>query len=486
MRNRVFRWLAGLVAALPWVGVQAQGDLPLLLGRIEVPALMVSAQQLSGLMEKASPGSSASLGLGIAALSFNPQLRHFDLTKPMVLFLYAMPEEQGGDLEWCFSLGKKSDPVPEVIEEGKNPVHVKDVGERCFVSRVPGLAEVAAMADLPGVTPEDEEQADILVTLWPATGLARHRGLLRQLQGEGAKLLFRRAAGTDPATMAAARLYHLRFRLSEQLLNQVREASVAIRFSADGLILKGTLTPQPESPLEQFAQAQTAGEDDPLMVALPTVPGWAGALHLELTPSLREALVGYFRDLAMESADHLDEKYFAAIRAVADAWTGQATSIEVKVGPEEGVCRLHRLDLGTRQTGLFPATAEGGATMVLDQYPGHPDLHLTIMEAKGEVIVAQQAAAGADLRAVLRQAMTETAAESPLYRGEILFRNRLAREEQGNDTDPEDGQDAVSPAAPGQSECFVKFQPERTTFRIFIPAELLDRVDPRHFKAKVR
>jgi hypothetical protein len=475
-----------MLAVLPWVGVQAQADLPLLLGRIEVPAMMVSAQRLSGLMEQSSPGSSAALGLGIAALSFNPQLQHFDLTQPMVLFLYAMPEAQGGGLEWCFSLGKKSETVPEILEQGKEPVHVKDVGERCFVSRVPGLAEVAAMADLPGVTPEDEEKADILVTLWPATGLARHRGLLRQLQGEGAKLLFRRAAGTDPATMAAARLYHLRFRLSERLLDQVREGTVAVHLAEDGLILKGTLTPQPESPLERFAQAQTASENDPLMVALPTVPGWAGALHLELTSSLRDVLVGYLRDLAMESADHLDEEYFAAVRAVADAWTGQATSIAVKAGPEEGVCRLHRLDLGPGQTGLFPAMGEEGATMVLNQYPGHPDLHLTILEGKGEVIVAQQAPAGADLRAVLRQAMTGTAAETPLYRGEILFRNRLVREAKGNVAAPEEEKDVVPAATPCQSEYFVKFQPEGATFRIFIPAELLDRIDPRNFKSTVR
>jgi len=476
MRKRFFRWLWGLVAALPWVGLQAQADLPLLLGRMEMPALMVSAQRLSGLMEKSSPGSSASLALGIAALSFNPQLQHFDLTKPMVLFLYAMPEEQGGGLEWCFSLGKKSDSVPEVIEEGKNRLHVKDAGERCFVSRVPGLAEVAAMTDLPGPAASPGEEADLVLTLWPATGLERHRTLLRQVQGEGAKLLFRRAAGTGPAAMAAAHIYHLRFRLFERLLDQVREVTVALRLGEDGLACTGALTPLPDTELEVFTLAQTPGEDDPKMVALPEVAGWAGALHLGMTPAVREVLCGYFRDLAMESADHVDKDHLGAVKAVVDAWSGQATSIQATPGAAGEPILVHRLDLGQGQTGLFPE-GEGGGSTRLDQYPGHPELHLTLIETKGEVIVTHYDAAADAIRGILGQAMAGTAAETPLYRGEILFRNRHAEGEMEDGAVP--AGEAIPQPAPEQLECFLKFQPEGTTFRAFIPAGLLDRLDPR-------
>lgn len=436
MKPRLLVWLAW--STLLALGYPVRADDPLLLGRVEIADLATGLPQLAKLLQQVNPDSAELLETGLAAISFNPELKSFDLSKPIVLFLYSCPQELGGNMEWCLSFAKKGPAaVPPQLQSKDGPIQVKEAGDRCYVARLPGLPELTVLADLSGKATSGA--SDLTITWWPATGLERNQQSLQSWRGELARSLFRQADGASPATLRKAQSDQVRLDLAEWLLGQVREITVAIRLGKEELELNLTALPVPGSWLGQLSEAQGEGED-PVAVALPNLPGWAGAVHLHPTAALRQGMMDGLRRLAMELADGIDPEYCAVLTSVIAEWTGQGWFCEVTPDGNDASCLVHHLALATSRNRWILADSDSAAprggvqSRRLTQHQAVPELRLMLFEKEEGIDLIQRAASSRQAKEVRTTVSTALTTEVRLGPGEIQL--ALQPEPKANGQEP--------------------------------------------------
>jgi hypothetical protein len=223
------------------------------------------------------------------------------------------------------------------------------------------------------------------------------------------------------------------------------------------------------------------------MLSLPEQEGWSGAVDLVATPILRRSIVGFMRDLAMESADQADPAYFSVLCSILDAWTGLGRFCEVPGSEGKPSSFIHYLTVKKEDGASILALAEGekgedGSSLFLNQYPNHDELQFRIYESATEVALVQHAESDAAAREALSMS-TKNTIETPLCRGEMFFRKHYGRSTLSEPKETAEGEPTPEETM-GQEKLFsmdysCKFEKRKIQYHCTIPAELLEKINPK-------
>ena len=296
----------------------ADGDFELI-SEIRIPSLMKSAQDLSSLSEKVSPGSSGMIAMSVAALSFSPQMAPFDLTLPIRILGFSSKKGGLNSFEWCLVLESKTGtPLDNNLKNMKKPVHLREIEGKVLLTYSKSLSE--SISSIPK-TEEKESESDvnIILKLYPEKYFSSFPEGLDTFRKEMLRQIMMKR-GREEEDFNEIKFLNIKMGAFEKFLQQCSQFEMDIFFCEDSIKINTEFTPSRGSPTEKFLESQTFGGK--YQKDISDSNDIASCGHLNITNDLKSSILNMTKETLSETSDEVNPDIIDLFSILTDKFSG--------------------------------------------------------------------------------------------------------------------------------------------------------------------
>lgn len=263
------------------------------IGKIEIPSLMTSSQNLSSFAEQIFPGSSAAIGAAVVALSFNPTLKYFDLTKPIQMMIFRQVDNSVEDYNACLILDVKQKTFPKTIKEGSKTVYAKELSGKVVLSY-----DKTILDQVKEIQPANADDIDLKVSFLAENFFSNFRENVKNLKSDIIKDLMEKQKHRND--LEWLKNFSMFLDNLEKILNQCEKIDLNLNFKPEGLKITADFIPGNNSEFKKLANAQ---KDKKTSLKVFPDKDTAGAGNLILTDSTANSISNILKELSIENED---------------------------------------------------------------------------------------------------------------------------------------------------------------------------------------
>ncbi|OGV53485.1 MAG: hypothetical protein A2X45_24440 [Lentisphaerae bacterium GWF2_50_93] len=312
----------------------AEGDFELI-SEIRMPSLMKSAQDLSSLSEKVSPGSSGMVAMSVAALSFSPQMAPFDLTLPIQVLGFSSKKGNSKSFEWCLVLERKKDiPLNNSLKDMKEPVYLKEIGGKGLLTYSKSLSE--SITSIPK-SEEDAIESDpnIILILYPEKYFSSFPEGLETFKNEMIRQIIQKK-GREEEDFNEITFLNLKLGAFENFLRQCGKFEMDISFCEESIKINTEFSTSKGSPTEKFLDSQTF--KGKYKKDILDSNEFVSCGHISITDDLKSSIVNMTKEAMVETSDEANPDITDLFSILTDKFSGNFKFFMKSFAPGSPVC----------------------------------------------------------------------------------------------------------------------------------------------------
>ena len=275
------------------------------IGTINIRGLSDLTPKLTQLLQNVDPKKKSFPVIAAAAITFNPEMRGFDLSNRIKFFYYMPTESKGAKPVWCMLVNRVSGvPLPEQVSIMDEKAFTKAVDTRALVSNsnelLNTLSEAPALADT---------MNEIDVQFFPSVMAKINPHSLDKLVAWTGDLLT-----NGEVSAAETEKFSRHNEMLKQLMVQTASASVGLRIRNDRLEVNFEFLPEKKTKFAEFMALQ-AGNDNSLP-GLVSGKNISAAFNVSPFPPAQKYLAKFLTDLESNLSKQEQKDYLRLMLAV--------------------------------------------------------------------------------------------------------------------------------------------------------------------------
>ncbi len=282
------------------------------IGSINIRGLSDLTPKLTQLIQKVDPSKKSFPVIGAAAITFNPEMRGFDLNGRIKFFYFVPANTPNADPAWCMLVNRVSGvPLPEEIDILGGKAFTKAVDTRALVSDNSALLNYLSEAPALNDTPNDIE-----IQISTAALLRNSPKGLDKMLAWTEELLT--SGDVSPAEAEKLTRHNV---LMKKLLAQTSSITISFRIRNDRLEVIGDLVPEKKSALAEFIALQANNDNSlPGMVSGKNI---AAVFNVSPFEPARESMVQLLMDLEPGLNKQEQKDYASLMQNLVDNCNGK-------------------------------------------------------------------------------------------------------------------------------------------------------------------
>lgn len=312
----------------------AEGDFELV-SEIRIPSLMKSAQDLSSLAEKVSPGSSGMVAISVAGLSFSPQMAPFDLTLPIRMLGFSSKKGKLRTFEWCLVLERKKDiPMDSRMKGTKEPVYLKEIDGKGMLTYSKTLSE--SITSIPKAEEkENESDINIILGLYPGKYFSSFPDGLETFRKEMIQQIMKKS-GREEEDFNEITFTNIKLGAFEKFLKQCGKFEMDLFFCEESIKLNTEFSPSAGSPSEKFLESQKFGGKYQKDIGDSNEIESCG--HLKINDDLKSSILDMTKEVLVETSDEANPDIPDLFSMLMDKFSGNFKFCMKSFAPGSPIC----------------------------------------------------------------------------------------------------------------------------------------------------